>query len=72
MRVPDRETVDRIRSKYPPGTKIKLIEMSDPQAPPPGTIGEVIAVDDAGQLVTSWQNGSHLSVIVGVDTVALI
>lgn len=72
LRFPDKATVERIRAEYPSGTQIKLIEMSDPQAPPPGTIGEVIAVDDAGQLVMKWQNGSHLSVIIGVDTVARV
>lgn len=72
MRFPDRATVERIRAQYPPGTRVKLIQMSDPHAPPPGTIGEVLAVDDAGQLVMKWQNGSSLSIIIGVDTIARI
>ena len=72
MRFPDRATVDRVRAEYPPGTRVKLVQMSDEHAPPPGTIGEVIAVDDAGQLVMKWQNGSSLSAIIEVDTVARI
>lgn len=72
MRFPDRATVECIRAQYPPGTWVKLVQLSDPQAPPPGTIGEVIAVDDAGQLVMKWRNGSSLSVIIGVDTVTRV
>lgn len=72
MHFPDRATVERIRAQYPPGTRVKLVQMSDEHAPPPGTIGEVIAVDDAGQLLMKWQNGSSLSIIIGVDVVARI
>ena len=54
---------------YPPGTIIELIHMENEHAPPPGTKGAVLAVDDAGQLVTKWQNDSGLSVIIGVDSV---
>ena len=72
MRFPDRATVERIRAEYPPGIRVKLVHMSDEHSPPPGTIGEVIAVDDAGQLVMKWQNGSSLSVIINVDMVARI
>ena len=37
----------------------------DPRPIPPGTIGEVVGVDDAGQVMTRWSNGSSLSVIPG-------
>ena len=69
MTFPDRKTVERIRSEYPPGTKIELLEMSDPQSPPPGTIGEVLMVDDADDLVMRWSNGSGLKVILNVDRI---
>ena len=40
----------------------------DPRPIPPGTIGEVVGVDDAGQVMTKWSNGSSLSVIPSVDS----
>ena len=45
------------------GDRIELILMDDIQAPPAGTKGTVIGVDDMGQIMVSWDNGSSLSVI---------
>ena len=64
---PDRETVERIRREYPAGTRIALIAMDDVQAPPVGTHGTVLAVDDAADLQVCWDNGSTLNVIYRVD-----
>ena len=69
MGFPDRETVRRIRERYPVGTMVELISMNDLHAPPVGTIGEVIGVDDAGSLLMRWSNGSTLSVVYGEDVV---
>ena len=45
---PSREQVERLRQQYPKGTKICCDCMNDDPRPiPPGTIGEVIGVDDA-------------------------
>ncbi len=63
-----RAQVERIRQQYPSGTEVELIAMpEDPYPVPPGTRGKVIMVDDAGQLVMKWSNGSSLSLIPGVD-----
>lgn len=52
---------------YPPGTRIRLLEMSnDPNPVPAGSCGTVLAVDDAGQLLMR-DNGRSLSLIPGVD-----
>ena len=68
MNILSRAQVDRIRQQYPPGTEVELIAMpNDPYPVPPGTRGKVVMVDDAGQLVTKWSNGSSLSLIPGVD-----
>ncbi len=67
MRFPNKEQIEMLRKEYPAGTKVELLAMDDKQAPPVGTIGEVIAVDDIGQLVMKWQNGSGLNLIPGVD-----
>ena len=72
MRFPDRETVERVRAQYPPGTRVELIRMDDAQAPPVGTIGVVQGVDDTGSLLVAWSNSSSLNVVYGVDIVRRI
>ena len=67
MRFPDRTTIERIRAQYPPGTRVELLQMDDVQAPPPGTLGTVIAVDDTASLIVSWDTGSSLNVVYGQD-----
>ena len=67
MKFPGKEEIERLRREYPAGTRIVLEEMDDCQAPPAGTVGEVIDVDGIGQLMMRWQNGSGLSLIPGVD-----
>ena len=63
------EQVERIRQQYPAGTRICCDNMpDDPQPIEPGTLGEVIGVDDAGQVMTKWDNGRSLSLILGVDS----
>ena len=53
----DRYHAEYARRHYPVGTKIRLLAMNDPYDPvPPGTIGTVTCVDDAGQLHMDWQN----------------
>jgi len=42
--------------------------MDDPQAPPMRTMGMLMGVDDAGQLLVRWATGSSLSLIPGVDS----
>lgn len=72
MNIPDRATVERVRAEYPPGTRVELLSMADSQAPPVGTVGEVLAVDDTGSLIMRWENGSGLNVIFGIDRVRKI
>ena len=72
MRFPSRETVERLRSQYPAGTRIELLSMDDPQAPPKGTRGTVLAVDDIASLIVAWDNGSSLNVAYGVDQVRIL
>ena len=70
MGFPDRETVERLRREYPKGTRVILEHMDDPQAPPVGTMGTVCRVDDAGNLIMRWDNGSGLNVAYGEGRVA--
>lgn len=64
---------EHLREEYPAGTRVELVQMNDCQAPPVGTIGTVVGVDDTGSLLfMHWDNGSSLSVIYGVDVVKKI
>ena len=69
MNFPDRNTVERVRKEYPAGTRVILEEMSDPQAPPVGTLGTVLGVDDTASLLMKWDNSSGLNVVYGEDRV---
>ena len=67
MRMPSRELVEQIRKDYPKGCRVELIRMEDVQAPPMGTKGTVIGVDDTGSVMVDWDNGSGLNVVFGED-----
>lgn len=69
---PSRETVERVRKQYPSGTRVELVRMDDIQAPPVGTLGTVLGVDDTGSLLMKWDNGSGLNVVYGEDLVRKI
>ena len=71
MHFPSKEQIAALRRQYQHGTKVELLAMDDPQAPPTGTMGEVIGVDDAGQLLVRWETGSSLSLIPGVDSFSI-
>ena len=72
MIAPSREQVEALRKQYPVGTRIELLEMDDPQAPPIGTKGTVQGVDDIGSLMVSWDNGSNLNVAYRIDRVKIL
>ena len=72
MRFPSQRQVEEMRRRYPKGTRIELENMDDPQAPPIGTKGTVLCVDDTGSIMVAWDNGSHLNVIYGEDCVRKI
>ena len=69
---PKRETVERLRQEYPAGCRVELVRMEDTQAPPVGTKGTVLGVDDTGSLLMRWDNGSGLNVVYGEDAVKKI
>ena len=61
--------VERIRNQYPPGMRICCDYMpDDPRPIESGTLGTVVGVDDAGQIMMKWDNGRSLSLIPGVDS----
>ena len=67
MRFPSKAVVEVLRRQYPVGTRVELVRMDDPQAPPIGTKGTVKGVDDIGSILVAWDNGCGLSVAYGAD-----
>ena len=72
MIFPAREVVEALRHHYTAGTRVELLEMNDPQAPPIGTLGTVIGIDDIGSIMVRWDNGCGLSVVYGEDRVRIV
>ena len=67
-RMPTEREVQRIRTIYPTGTRIELIAMDDPWTSlKKGDQGYSMGVDDMGQIMMKWDNGSTLSLIPGED-----
>ena len=67
MRVISKAALAGLRRRYKPGTRVELLRMDDVQAPPIGTKGTVLGVDDIGSIMVAWDNGSGLSVAYGAD-----
>lgn len=67
MRSLRKELLEYLRKEYPVGSRVELLQMDDPQAPPVGTIGTVIGVDSVGTIHVNWDNGSSLGVAYGAD-----
>ena len=72
MKFPSRERIAVLRRMYPKGTMVQLLLMEDAQAPPPGTLGEVQGVDDAGQILVHWRTGSSLNLLPGIDSFRIL
>ena len=73
MRFPNDAELKALRERYPSGTRIRLIRMADdPNPVPPGTIGVVAIIDDAGNIHMKWQNGSSLALIPEVDSFKVV
>ena len=67
-----REIIQKLKEAYPVGTRVKLIQMEDDQAPPVGTLGTVYGVDAIGSILVKWDNGSMLNVIFREDRIEKI
>lgn len=63
MRQPTKTMLAMLRNTFPARTRIKLLSMDDPQAPPAGTEGTIVGIDDMGSILVHWDNGSSLSII---------
>lgn len=68
MWTPDKERIQCLRREYPVGCTVELLHMDDFQAPPIGTRGKVVCVDDIGTIHVAWETGSSLGVALGQDS----
>lgn len=61
-----KKELERLRREFPAGCRIVLDEMDDPYCRmPAGLQGTCRGVDDAGNVLVSWDNGSALNVAYG-------
>ena len=67
-----RNEITELRKRYPRGARVRLLYMEDLQAPPVGCLGTVRLVDDIGTIHVSWDDGSSLGVVYGVDQIERI
>lgn len=63
----DRKKLEMLRERYQPGTRLCLDHMEGEPQMPPGLKGEVLYVDDVGQIHVRWENGSSLALNTDVD-----
>lgn len=72
MKIPNESTVNFVRNNYPEGTRVELVYMDDIQAPPAGTKGTVLYVDDMADIGIEWDDGSCLAAVYGIDYIRRI
>ena len=66
------EVLQELRKDFPQGTRVVLEEMCDPyREMPEGLKGTVQYVDDAGGIHISWDNGSTLAALHGLDRIRI-
>ena len=70
---PSHETVERIRERYPVGSRVELISMNDPYTKQkPGDRGTVTVVDSIGTIFVNWDCGSGLGIVYGEDSCRIL
>lgn len=73
MRIISPERLLQLKTKYTPGTRVRLIRMNDPYTKlSPGESGTVTGVDDIGTIHVSWDCGSSLGVAYGEDLCEIV
>lgn len=63
-----KEALLRLNQNYPKGSRIELISMDDPYTSLlPGDHGTITDIDDTGTIFVSWDRGSSLGLVYGID-----
>ena len=65
----NKKRIEVLKLQYPKGCTVELVNMDDKYAPPAGTKGTVVHVDDIGTVHIAWETGSTLGVVPEVDMV---
>ena len=70
----DKDTLNRLRERFPVGARVELTKMNDPYSTKPmeGDRGTVRAVDDCGTIHVAWDCGSSLGVVYGEDACKIV
>ena len=66
-RIEIQNLVEIIQGYYPEGTRVELVKCTNKFAPPAGTQGTVQFVDDVGNMLVAWDNGVHMTAVLGED-----
>lgn len=61
------DDINRLRKEYPKGTRVYLIEDILGEDLKAGDKGTVYGVDDIGDILVNWDNGSHINLIPEAD-----
>ena len=70
---PSKETVARLRARFPQGCRVELVRMNDPYTNlRPGDRGSVDFVDDACTAHCTWDNGSTLGAVYDADQIVRV
>lgn len=74
MQIPTKSQLEVLRKQFPTGARIELQkDLDDPYTViPAGSRGTVLAIDDIGTIRMSWDCGSSLGLIHGIDEFRLI
>lgn len=68
---PSKEIVAQLRKNYPASCRVELVCMGDDPYSQlkPGDQGSVSFVDDTGTVFVSWDCGSGLGMVYGIDSI---
>lgn len=69
---PSIDEINNIKKKITEGTRIELLKMYDLNALQCGAKGTVKGIDDAGNIMMKWDNGSTIPLVIGTDDFKII